>query len=60
MYITSLVGSWVAYYFEHYKAAQLFCFLPIVVILLSIIGFLLLIIVCEGSFVCRQMSYTRY
>ncbi|WP_353572259.1 hypothetical protein [Candidatus Albibeggiatoa sp. nov. BB20] len=60
IYITSLVGSWVAYYFEHYNAAQLLGFLPIFDILLSVIGILLLIFICDGSFVCRQMSYTRY
>jgi hypothetical protein len=59
IYVTSLVGSWVAYYFEHYKAAQLLGFLPIFDILLSVIGILLLIIVCDGSFACRQMSYAR-
>ncbi len=57
IYLTSIIGSWVAYYFEYYKAAQLLCFLPIFDILLSIIGILLLIIVCNGSFACRQMSY---
>jgi hypothetical protein len=60
IYITSLVGSWVAYYFEHYKAAQLFGFLPIFDLLLCLIGILLLVIVCDGSFTCRQMSYARY
>ena len=60
IYLTSLVGSWVAYYFKHYKAAQFLGFLPIFDILLTLIGILLLIFVCEGSFVCRQMSYARY
>lgn len=60
IYLTSLVGSWVAYYFKHYNAAQILGFLPLADILLFLIGILLLIFVCEGSFVCRQMSYARY
>ncbi|MEK7991814.1 MAG: hypothetical protein VSS52_012460 [Thiotrichaceae bacterium] len=59
IYITSLVGSWLSYYFEHYNAAQLFGILPIIDILLCFIGILLLFFVCDGSFACRQMSYTR-